>query len=335
MQGIQFIGTQRSGSNLLRLMLNQLSTISAPHPPHLLRTFAPHLEQYGDLKSEESFGLLASDIHEWIKANPVEWTNWNVSIQDLISESQQNSLVSLFETVYRLKARNDRANIWCCKSLANVHFVDQLESNGIHPFYLHLVRDGRDVACSFQKAIVGAKHIYHLAEKWSSEQILAHEVSIKYPERYVLVKYEDLIENPSEQVELICKAVGVAYDEQTMEYYRSEESEHTASSGEMWKNVVSPIISNNRYKYLEKLSREEIGLFNQIAEKQLKQYGYQVDTSKGDIEIDDTLVQRYNEENRLLIQEAQKSASPLDKALRRPQADLLEKIKNVTSSHNL
>ena len=41
MKFFQFIGTQRSGSNLLRLMLNQLEGIYAPHPPHILKTFYP------------------------------------------------------------------------------------------------------------------------------------------------------------------------------------------------------------------------------------------------------------------------------------------------------
>lgn len=33
---IFMIGTQRSGSNLLRLMLYQLPCIAAPHSPHIL-----------------------------------------------------------------------------------------------------------------------------------------------------------------------------------------------------------------------------------------------------------------------------------------------------------
>ncbi len=36
MDPIFMIGIQRSGSNLLRLMLNQLPEIAAPHPPHVL-----------------------------------------------------------------------------------------------------------------------------------------------------------------------------------------------------------------------------------------------------------------------------------------------------------
>ena len=38
---IFMIGTQRSGSNLFRLMLNQLPEIAAPHPPHILIRLMP------------------------------------------------------------------------------------------------------------------------------------------------------------------------------------------------------------------------------------------------------------------------------------------------------
>lgn len=335
MQGIQFIGTQRSGSNLLRLMLNQLSVISAPHPPHILRTFIPLISKYGSLKSPDALTSLIDDVLDWVKANPVEWTNWDIHRDDIISNLRDHSVEAVFESIYRLKARQDQAEIWCCKSLANVQYVDRLEAKGIHPLYLHLVRDGRDVACSFQKAIVGPKHIYHLAKKWSNEQALAFEVGIKYPERYILVKYEDLIEDPAKQVQRICAAAGIDYSDQVLDYYKSIESEHTAKSGEMWKNVVSPVISDNRFKYRNKLSREEISLFNQIAEKQLNQLGYDIDTDSQKIEINDSLINQFNAENDALIAQVKHTASAVDIALRQPQEVLLKRIVSKTLSVEL
>ncbi|MDH3309864.1 MAG: sulfotransferase [Gammaproteobacteria bacterium] len=50
---IFMIGTQRSGSNLLRLMLNQLPRITAPHPPHILPRLMPLLVNYRDLERRE------------------------------------------------------------------------------------------------------------------------------------------------------------------------------------------------------------------------------------------------------------------------------------------
>jgi hypothetical protein len=35
------VGTERSGSNLLRVILDTHPALSVPHPPHILRYFAP------------------------------------------------------------------------------------------------------------------------------------------------------------------------------------------------------------------------------------------------------------------------------------------------------
>ena len=43
------IGTERSGSNLLRVILDAHSRISVPHPPHIMRYFSPLVARYGDL----------------------------------------------------------------------------------------------------------------------------------------------------------------------------------------------------------------------------------------------------------------------------------------------
>ena len=73
MKFIQFIGTQRSGSNLLRTMLNQLPEIAAPHPPHILKTFEPILPIYGDLNDNTNFESLVNDVCLWVELNPVSW----------------------------------------------------------------------------------------------------------------------------------------------------------------------------------------------------------------------------------------------------------------------
>jgi hypothetical protein len=59
--GIQIIGTQRSGSNLLRVILDQSDQIASPHPPHILTTFIPLLPLYGPL-NELSYMQLVSDV---------------------------------------------------------------------------------------------------------------------------------------------------------------------------------------------------------------------------------------------------------------------------------
>ena len=70
-QGIQMIGTQRSGSNLLRVMLDGIEQIVAPHPPHILQRFLPLLPKYGDLADRSNFYRLATDVCQLVTVNPV------------------------------------------------------------------------------------------------------------------------------------------------------------------------------------------------------------------------------------------------------------------------
>ena len=48
------VGEQRSGSNLLRVMLGQADEIAAPHPPHILERMMPLIPHYGDLQPARS-----------------------------------------------------------------------------------------------------------------------------------------------------------------------------------------------------------------------------------------------------------------------------------------
>ena len=269
------IGTQRSGSNLLRLMLNQLKGISAPHPPHILERFMPLLPAYGDLKVTENFAQLVEDVCLLVEYNPVPWTGVNLDRKIITERVASPILPEITRVIYELKAESEGAGIWMCKSMANIRYAEALEKYAEKPLYLHLFRDGRDVALSFKKAIVGEKHIYHIAKQWKTEQ----EASIKLrdllgPERVIQVKYEDLLGQPQKVLGELCSFIGVEYSDVAMEYHQSSESWETANSGLMWQNVVKPVLSDNHNKFLKELSEEDILIFEQVAGDTLEKLGY-------------------------------------------------------------
>lgn len=276
LKSIQFIGTQRSGSNLLRLMLNQLPEISAPHPPHILKTFFPLLSRYGDISQASNFHLLADDVCAWVNANPVPWEGVVLETDEILKQCRENSLLEIFRCIYETKARHDQAEFWCCKSMESVHYVDQIEKAGIHPLYIHIYRDGRDVALSFLKAIVGPKHVYYLARKWEEEQRLSLQIRKQLgPSRVIQVRYEELIHDPKSEMHRICAALGIPYSDEVFEYYHSSESLNTASSGQMWKNVTNPIMADNHDKFRRQISGQQLVIFERIAGPMLDELGYQ------------------------------------------------------------
>lgn len=329
MSAIQFVGTQRSGSNLLRVMLNQLPEISAPHPPHILKTFFPLLELYGDLRIEKNFRLLVADVCEWVNRNPVPWQDIVFNAETVFRACKQRNLVEIFRRIYEIKAREEGARYWCCKSMESVYYTNEIESAGIHPYYIFIYRDGRDVALSFLKAIVGPKHVYHLARKWKMEQELSLKLKSQVPyERFIEVQYEELLAHPRKVLEGICNRLELTFDATMMDYFYSKESLNTANSGEMWKNVAKPILSNNHHKYLRELTMTQIGIFEGVAHEMLTLLGYPLLTDVSNFRLTEEDVELYNQENTRGIQEALRKADPLDILKREPQESLLKEIKN-------
>ena len=326
---VQMIGTQRSGSNLLRLMLNQLDGVSAPHPPHILERFFPLLPAY-DLSDPEEFKNLVTDICKLIEYNPVSWTKVHLDADTIIARCNKPFLTEIFRIIYEMKAESENAGIWICKSLVNIRFADQLEANGVNPLYLHLYRDGRDVALSFKKAIVGEKHIYHIARQWKEEQDASLKLASNInSERMLKVCYEALIHDPVAEIKKICSFIGAEYNPSVMDYYQSEESHKTAHSGVMWQNVEKPVIADNYNKFKKELLREDILLFEQVAGDTLLKLGYELcfpDLPPHQFTVEE--INSFNKLNEQLKKEARSQQKPEDLEKRRPQEELLNRIKS-------
>ena len=69
------VGSQRSGSNWLRTMLNEREDLGGPHPPHIMREFMPIIDKFGDLSDDESFRILLDHVCTFVERNQVPWTD--------------------------------------------------------------------------------------------------------------------------------------------------------------------------------------------------------------------------------------------------------------------
>jgi len=320
---IQFIGTQRSGSNLLRLMLNQHPHISAHHPPHLLKTFMPLLDKYGDLSVFDNRVKLVYDMCNWVLHNPVSWEPVTFDV-DLIAETS-SGIIDIYSAIYQSKCKDDNAKIWCCKSTHNIEYLDALQ-NRLNSFYVYLYRDGRDVALSFKKAYVGPKHIYEIAEKWNREQLQ----SLKFldqidPSSFIKISYEALIQHPDVILKELCEKLKFPFHQKMLEYYSSDESILTSRAGEMWKNVSKPILSGNQQKFLVEMPTDELEMFETVARNSLTKLGYKLNTSS-DLVFTDNEILKFRWKDKELRNLAAEKCDINDIQHRKPQVQLMNDI---------
>jgi hypothetical protein len=335
-QPILIIGTQRSGSNLLRLMLNQLPEIDAPHPPHLLQVFFPLLPLYGDLNEAGNYSALIADVCRYIEVNPVRWTNAELNADTIFNRCRHRTLIELYKVVYELKAEKSNAKYWCCKSLANIHFIQEIESAGLKPFYIYLLRDGRNVAASFERAIVGEKHMYFIAQQWKREQEMAMKMLAENSDkRIATVRYEEFIASPKNALSPALEMLGLKWNDSILEYYLSQEAKQTAAAGEMWKNVIKPVNSDGMNHYTQTLTPEKVLIFEKVAGNTLTALGYKLENSgellKEDFTADEIAAFKI-ENDTMKLQIIQKKIK--DAELRAPQEKILNEIRGKKNTGN-
>lgn len=331
MKPVFMIGTQRSGSNLLRLMLNQLNDIASPHPPHILERMNPLMDLYGSFDNDENYHKLVDDVCRLVELNPVEWSEMNFDRKEIYLRSKSRSLLGVYAAIHDIYAENQGAKTWCCKSLANIQYIKDIEDHFDNPKYIYLYRDGRDVALSFQKAVVGEKHIYNIANDWAETQAMALSFKDFIDEkRFYCVSYEQLTQQPEQTAHALCEFLGTEYVPEMLDFHKSSEAKNAASSSELWGNVTNPIIQNNSKKFLNEMSQSDIKIFESVAGDILDALGYErtnvpsgeeIVFSDAEIESFDALNTRKKLENLLKVDVE-------DKQRRARQSKLLDEIKS-------
>ncbi len=149
---IYIIGPERSGSNLLRVILNTHSRISIPHPPHIMRYFSPLTAGYGDLVDPDALGRLTDDVLHLIATHIYPW-DVVIDRDQVVAEARPKSLLGVFAAIQDQHLASTGKARWGCKSTFMGHHVDEAIEGDPGARFIWLVRDPRDVAVSSRKSV--------------------------------------------------------------------------------------------------------------------------------------------------------------------------------------
>jgi LPS sulfotransferase NodH len=334
METIFMVGEQRSGSNLLRLILNASGEIAGPHPPHILQRFMPLMDIYGDLTDEAQFSKLIDDVCRLVEYNPVPWENVVLDREQIRQRCRENNLVAVFGAVMDVYAEAQSANAWICKSMQNIRWADQIDAYFPNPKYVYLYRDPRDVTLSFMKAVIGDKHPYFIAQQWAELQRLClAELDKIGKDHFFSVCYEDLTSRPREVVADLSQFLGIDFKEEMLAFHQSNEAQNAASSSSLWQNVVQPIISSNSKKFMKEMSEHDIRIVESIAGDVMDRLGYErVYVQPGEeTRFNKTDISRFHDINQEQIKAMSHKTDPEDLKRRQKQASIIEEIRSLAS----
>lgn len=274
MDPIFIIGTERSGTNLLRLILNTHPDIAVPHPPHIMKLFTPLLHLYGDLTDDRLFKRLIADVCRMVELHTYPW-EITPNREQVFLEAAGRELICIYFALYDQYLQQSGKKRWCCKSTFMIDHVADILRFYPEARFIFMVRDGRDVAVSAKSSIFNHYHPFYSAKRWRREQRLGLDWLQTLPrEQIILLKYEELTEHPQETVARLCTFLSLPFHTSMLEFHRSHEASKSASLSISWQNTSKPVLSGNRGKFRNQLTGNEILMYEAIACIELEQLGY-------------------------------------------------------------
>jgi Sulfotransferase family len=329
MQAIFMVGEQRSGSNLLRLILNESSSIAAPHPPHILQRMMPLLPVYGDLSKDKTFNQLIEDVCRLVELNPVPWDKVKLNRKEIAKHCNERTLVAIYGAVMDIYAKAHNATAWICKSMQNIQWANEINLYFDSPKYIYLYRDPRDVSLSFTKAVIGEKHPYFIAKQWNDLQKLCIEqMNWHGTETIFPISYESLLDNPEKIVKKLCQFLEIKFSKKMLDFHTSKEAERSAKSSTLWENLSQPIKANNSKKFMTELTTEEIKIIESVTGDVMDTLGYErAIIKKGEeLRFSKEQIDIYTLENSQLKKEKSSKIDPNDLKRRKLQTGFIDKL---------
>lgn len=324
------IGTGRSGSSLLGAMLNQHTELAVPHASPILSRMTPLLGRYGDLSDPDHFSMLVDDVCRLVESAPVPWQGVILDRAAIEASCRERSLVAIVGAVYACAAQAKGARSWCSTQCTDVHHLASLEAYFPDARYVHLYRDGRDVALSFRGAPIGEKHVYHLAREWREAQRIAMQLrECVDPRRFFSLSYEELIEDSEWVLRRLSAFLGVLYEPAMLDYHRSDEARRLAAGGVWWHRIAAPVIAGNRGKFRTEMSDGHLRIYESVAGDTLDALGYVRAAVRPGDEMQFTAadIQAFEIENLALKERVRARATPDEIERRAHQSRLLQQIR--------
>lgn len=269
-QAAYLVATARSGTNLLRSILEGHPRIAAPPP--FEEAFPRELPE---LRPDERRKFIRDVL--LCQKYSSHGLHADISPEDVQERQHEWSFYELQRGFYESYADSRGAHLWVTKyngtPFSRVEgAVDHFDDLKL----LYLVRDVRDVALSFKSTTVGPYHPYLSAGLWTLEQSVGKRLLEREDPDVLLVKYEKLLEDPNREIRRICSFLDVESVDEMLAYHERSDTEQMASRAHMFENLSRPIMSDNYGKFHDELPAKELKIVEKVAREPLQYFGYEL-----------------------------------------------------------
>jgi len=206
------IGAARSGTTLLRFMLSSHPRIYIPGQSN----FVPRLFQRrptAPMSRAEAIRNLKiiRGYKKFLRAWKGPWPEGPEFVDRLPNLTPQ----AFLDALYSEYARQNNSQRWGDKSQTYISYVDLLAAIFPAAQFVHIIRDGRDVALSLSQYYRQSRFyvdMYFGVRTWKQRLLMARAAGRKLsPGQYYELRYEQLTLDPEGELRKLCSFLGGDY----------------------------------------------------------------------------------------------------------------------------
>ncbi len=260
---VHIIGHARSGTSILADVLRRYLQISFGTESQFIIRFHKKMAQYGDLHDEGNLVRLIRDVasercfQRWHK-----FDGFVLDADRLLYDVAERSYRGVLDAAFMQLATHVGMTRWGDKTPEYVHHLPTLYGLWPDAQYIHIVRDGRDVALSIFQQEFGAKNVYKAASDWRQQLVSVRTFAASLPpEQFLEIRYEDFLGSTDKVFRNLVDFLGV---------------ETTAPDlARLAMRLQQELKVDNFNKWREALTESQQRLYERIAGDVLADYGYE------------------------------------------------------------
>ena len=267
------LGVRRSGTTLLRVMLDRHSELAIPDESYFVPQVADRHRGRIDVEAFIDDLRRLKTLREW-----------HVSIEEVRPRLRSGMPVGeAIAAVYDTYAVREGKRRWGDKTPMYMQHLRLLERFFPEALFVHLIRDGRDAALSFLAMPEGIvtrtwahpRSAADFACQWRAEIAAARRLGRRVgPARYLEVRYEELVAEPERELRRISDFARLPFQAGMLDYAGRID----VSAKPHHRSLTKPPTAGLR-DWRGQMSPEDVRAFEGVAGDLLRELGY--DTASG------------------------------------------------------
>jgi hypothetical protein len=270
------VGSGRSGNTLLHRILTNKNGIVIPPETYVFgKIFRLH-NVYKNMDWEEYVNLMIStfEYHPQFYTFEID-SLYELTLELKKCEHEKRTLSHIISQFYIFYAKKKGLKLkrWGDKTPLNSMYVYRIKQLFPHARFIHMIRDGVDVAYSYVNA--GLYEDYTKAAiRWEKSVDFLQKFGRKYPEDYLEVRYEEFVKEPKKNVKEIFNFLDEEFEEEILN--KKNNAAHLGDVKHLnhHSNVHNKINDNSIGRGRKNLNKHDLKDIESLLKNTLKNNGY-------------------------------------------------------------